>query len=433
MKIFLENLGCWKNAVDSENFLSEFRNHNFLLTNSIEDSDIIIVNTCTFIKQATHYNIKKIKSLEKLKRNNPSIKIIVYGCLVQLYKKSLLQKFNLIDKFFKISEQEEFVKYILSLSDSKKKCNKKNFVLLSPMHIKLIKISEGCNNKCNYCIIPKIRGKLISRPINDIIKEIKFFEQDDFIKEYVIIAQDTAGYGIDIGKKNGLLKLLNKIVKIISADKWIRIMYMHPKNFNLDILKFIRDNNVCKYFDLPLQHSEDKILQYMNRGYDKKYIYNIIENIRKEIPDATIRSTLIIGHPAESYNDFKNLLKFVKDVKFDNLGFYPYSLQKFSNDFQIFKNFKNKSDIDSRLTAISNAQFDIIENRNKNLIGKNFKVLFDSYTINKKYICGRAEFSAPEIDKYIFVKNSSKLECGKFYNIKLKSCKDYDFIGELTE
>ncbi|HOL47400.1 MAG TPA: MiaB/RimO family radical SAM methylthiotransferase [bacterium] len=404
MKVFYEILGCWKNIYDSEEMIRKLiDDFQVEIVKKIEEADLCIINTCCFIDEAREENLEIIAYYNKIKAEHPEKKVVLYGCFVQLYKEELQKDYPLIDKMFKLSEKEDLYNYIREISKelSLNLINKKIEIAYFMHHIQFLKISEGCNNHCNYCIIPSIRGSLKSKEISEIINEIKEKEKKSRIREYILIAQDTMSYGKDRGEEHGLVNLVKAILKELKGKKrWLRIMYMHPKNFEYEILELMKNSKIiCRYFDLPIQHSEDKILKLMNRGYTKNDIMKLIERIKKELPKSSIRTTVIIGHPEETEEDFENLYNFLKEGKIDFFSFFKYSLEKYSKDYNLYKDNKfNKEIIERRLEKLAELQYELIQKASKRWENDTRNIIIDEYDEEMKKYLIRSEFQAPEID-----------------------------------
>ncbi|MDD3726074.1 MAG: 30S ribosomal protein S12 methylthiotransferase RimO [Candidatus Ratteibacteria bacterium] len=422
---YLITLGCPKNLVDSESILGLLGEDGYLLTASPDDADVLIVNTCGFIKAAVDESIGVIRKLCRMKRKGQ--KIVVYGCLVNRYGK----------EFPGIKGVDMWVEGVspMSLVEAVKKRTKKKFItcnyvgiesyprLISTYPYAYIKISDGCDNLCSYCLIPKIRGQLRSRSIEDIVKEAEALEGMG-IKELILVAQDTGNYGKDIsGGKCLLDKLLVKLCR--PYFHWIRIMYIHPAHLTEDVLEVISKNkNVCRYLDIPLQHIHPDILEGMNRpvvDYDK-----LIDWIRKEVPDIKLRTTFMVGFPGEKENHFRMLTDFIKEKEFDRLGVFRYSREEGSAACYL-KGQVDEETKEERERNIMELQRKISHKKLQKMVGKTLDVLIegkegDIYT-------GRTEFDAPEIDGTVYVKTKSSLNPGDICSIYITSADDYDLYG----
>ena len=324
MNLYLESLGCAKNQVDSEMMLGVL-NKNFKLVVDPALADLIIINTCAFIDAAKTEAINKILDLSDYKKKNA--KMVVCGCLAKRYKEELSNLLPEVDRFISLEEYKEFSKIINDVMSSSFKEEDFNFVTrytLTPSYMRYIRISDGCFNRCAFCAIPLIRGNLVSRTIEDIVSEVKYAVENG-VYEINLISQDTTMYGKDLYKKLALCDLLNELVKIEGNFK-IRLLYLYPDIITDELINVIKENDkIMPYFDIPIQHSEDKMLKLMNRRGNKEYLINLFKKIRKEIPNAILRTTFIVGFPGEDDKDFEDLCKFVSDIKFDRMGAFTYS------------------------------------------------------------------------------------------------------------
>ncbi|HOV21354.1 MAG TPA: 30S ribosomal protein S12 methylthiotransferase RimO [bacterium] len=427
-KVSIISLGCAKNLVDSENILALLGEDKFVITDSYKESDIVIINTCAFIKDAVDESIRVIKKIAEKKNRK---KIIVCGCLVQRFKEKIF-KIADIDGAIGTGDPGKVFELVKTLKDNKKilLVDDKTFVtsktyprLITTFPYAYLKISEGCNNKCNYCLIPYLRGNQRSRKIKDILKEADDLSKSE-IKEIVIIAQDTTNYGTDLRYGTNLKELLVEITKY--DFKWVRIMYCNPARITGDLIEEISKNEkICKYLDIPLQHSHPEIIKKMGRpviNYNK-----IIENIRKGIKEVRLRTTFMIGFPGEKEVHFKHLVNFIKENKFDRCGFFKYSREKgtssFDFDQQIDEEIKDK-----RLEKVVKIQERISKNKLKNMVGKTYDVLIEKK--DGQFYIGRTEYDAPEVDGVVFV-SGKNLKLGNFYKVKITSSSAYDISGEV--
>ncbi len=427
-KVSIISLGCAKNLVDSENILALLGEDKFVITDSYKESDVVIINTCAFIKDAVDESIRVIKEIAEKKNRK---KIIVCGCLVQRFKEKIF-KIADIDGAIGTGDPGKVFEVVKTLKDNKKilLVDDKTFVtnktyprLITTFPYAYLKISEGCNNKCNYCLIPYLRGSQRSRKIKDILKEVDDLSKSG-IKEIVIIAQDTTNYGTDLKQRTNLKELLVEITKY--DFKWVRIMYCNPARITDDLIEEISKNEkICKYLDIPLQHSHPEIIKKMGRpviNYNK-----IIENIRKGIKEVRLRTTFMIGFPGEKEVHFKHLVNFIKENKFDRCGFFKYSREKgtpsFDFDQQIDEEIKDK-----RLEKVVKIQERISKNKLKNMVGKTYDVLIEKK--DGQFYIGRTEYDAPEVDGVVFV-SGKNLKLGNFYKVKITSSSAYDIFGEV--
>ncbi|HOK55713.1 MAG TPA: 30S ribosomal protein S12 methylthiotransferase RimO [bacterium] len=423
MKIHLISLGCPKNLVDSEQLLAILGEEGFIITDSIDEADLVIINTCGFIREAVKESEENIKEI--MRKNK---ELIIWGCLVQREKEKLL-KFGKLKGIGGVGNPEEVLKIIkekkegiIRIKESFFTCRKEFPRLITTFPYAYIKISDGCNNFCSYCLIPKLRGPLRSRKIINILKEAENIEKLGF-KEIILIAQDTTNYGEDLKDGSNLIKLLEELEKF--NFEWIRVMYMHPGHIKDELIEKIGGSKkICKYFDIPMQHVSQKILEKMNRpiiDYKK-----LIDKIRSKVPSAAIRTNFIIGFPGETEEDFRKLLEFIEEVKIDRVGFFKYSREKGTVAYNFKEQIEEKIK-EERMKILIEKQKDVSEKILRKYTGKVLKVLIEKKD-NDFYI-GRTEYDAPEIDGLVYVKEKN-LKTGEFYNVKIKKTDSYDLYGE---
>lgn len=440
LKIALESLGCSKNLVDAEIMMGILNKKGYKLTGNFDEADVILVNTCGFIESAKQESIETIIEFANLKETGNLKLLIVTGCLAQRYSDELREEIPEIDaivgtgSYQNIDEilanlQKE--KQIISLNDIEVVYNEDlpRYISTSE-YMAYIKISEGCDKHCTYCIIPKLRGKQKSRKIEDIVAEAKNLAQDG-VKELVVIAQDSTMYGSDIYGDAKLPQLLEELAKI-EGLKWIRIMYSYPESITEELVDVIkRNDNICSYFDMPIQHASNKVLKLMNRQTTKEELLDKINMIRTAIPDATLRTTLITGFPGEDEKDFEELVEFVKEVKFDKLGVFPYSREEGTAADKL-PNHLEQEVKEERRDVIMMIQQSISEEINKNKVGKAYEVLIEEQIEDNVYI-GRTKFDAEEIDSIVYVKSHTNLEPGDFANVKINTALEYDLMGDIQD
>ena len=450
MNVGFISLGCSKNLIDTEATIGMFKKHNFKVVNNEEKADILVINTCGFIEAAKEEAINTILEMAEYKNRNCKY-LIVMGCLVQRYYDELVKALPEVDLFVKIEDYDTLWEQIEDLIKRdivirKKKSSKKiteipkmpmltqeqflERTITTGQDYAYLKIGEGCSNKCTYCAIPYIRGPFVSRKKEDIIEEAKMLAKKG-IKELIIIAQDTTKYGIDIYGESKLAELLQELCKIKEL-KWIRFLYSYPEGITDELIETVaRNEKIAKYFDIPIQHSSDTILKKMNRKTNKKQIKEIISKIRNKIPDAIIRTSLIVGFPSETEEDFKDLLEFVKETKFDRLGTFMYSKEDGTPAAklpeQIHGNTKK-----ARYNKIMKEQQKIAAEKMKEKIGKECEVLVENISFDGKYLIGRTMQDAPDIDGLVYIKseeeNSNKY-LHQFIKCKVIDSKDYDLIA----
>lgn len=430
MKITLVSLGCPKNLVDSEIILGYLAQNNYLLTLDWQNSDVCIINTCAFLKSAVKEAEQWIQKVITYKKKGKIKKIIVAGCLVQRYYDALLDKFPEIDGIMGIDNLTEIVKVITKEGRMSQVSNKPTYLsnyktprLISTNHYAYLKIADGCDNFCAYCLIPSIRGRFRSRKIKDIVQEAKYLSQNG-IKEIILVAQDTTLYGKDIYAELSLARLLRNLVKIKDII-WIRVLYTHPAHWTGELIQVYKDNpQICRYVDLPLQHISDKILKTMNRPYTRKQVEQLLDKL-KTIPDIAIRTSVIVGFPNETEKEFNELIKFVEEYKFAHLGCFIYSREPGTLAYNLPNQIPEKIKKE-RLDVIMRTQQKISFNRMRSFIGKTLKVIIDQITHQK--ILGRTEFDAPEIDGVVELKGMN-LKPGDWIEVKIKDAQAYKLLA----
>ena len=440
LKIALESLGCSKNLVDAEIMMGILNKKGYKLTGDFEEADVILVNTCGFIESAKQESIDTIIEFANLKETGNLKLLIVTGCLAQRYSDELKQEIPEIDAIVGTGSYQnideilaglEKEKQIVSLNDIEVVYNEDLPRYVStPDYMAYIKISEGCDKHCTYCIIPKLRGKQKSRKIEDIVAEAKNLAQNG-VKELVVIAQDSTMYGSDIYGEARLPQLLEELAQI-EGLKWIRIMYSYPESITKELVDVIkRHDNICSYFDMPIQHASNRILKLMNRQTTQEELLAKINMIRTAIPDAVLRTTLITGFPGETEEDFQELVKFVKEVKFDKLGVFPYSREE-GTAADLLPNHLEQEVKEERRDIIMMVQQGISEEINLQKVGKVYEVLIEEQIEDKVYV-GRTQYDAEEIDSIVYVKSHTKLQPGDFVNVKITSALEYDLMGDVED
>ena len=449
MNVGFVSLGCSKNLIDTEVAIGKFKEHNFKIVNNPKEADIIVINTCGFIESAKEEAINTILEMAEFKKNRCKF-LIVMGCLVQRYYIDLVKSIPEVDLFLKIEDYPNMWDKIENLINQKKEyaqIEKKSNIrcVKMPMFAEkeylareistgknyaYLKIGEGCSNMCTYCAIPYIRGLFVSRPMEDIIEEAKKLAKAG-IKELILIAQDTTKYGIDLYGKTKLAELLKEICKI-DGFKWIRFLYSYPEGITDELIETVKsEEKICKYFDIPIQHISDNVLKKMNRKTSKKNIEELISKIRNKIPNVVLRTSLIVGFPGETKEDFEELSKFVKKTKFDKLGVFKYSKEDGTPASKMPNQIHYKTKI-TRQNKIMNIQKDISKNNLKQNIGKEFLVLVENASFDGKYLIGRMASDVPEEDGIVYIKRTKENEkkVNQFIICKIKDCTNYDYIAE---
>ena len=451
MKVGFVSLGCSKNLIDTEIAIGHFKDNNYEIENDPNKADIIVINTCGFISSAKEEAINTILEMAEYKKKKCKY-LIAMGCLVQRYYEDLVKSLPEVDLFIKIDEYNEMWQKIQDLVENNKveKSATKSITKVSeikqlPMpkfdefydrvittgkNYAYLKIGEGCSNMCTYCAIPYIRGKFISRKIEEILEEAKMLASKG-IKEIIVIAQDTTKYGVDIYGTPKIAELLQKLSKI-DGIKWIRFLYSYPEGITDELIEVVKNNDkICKYFDIPIQHISNTVLKKMNRKTNKEQIENLINKIRKEIPNVVLRTSLIVGFPGEKEEDFEELEKFVERTKFDKLGTFMYSKEEGTPAAklpeQIHGNTKK-----SRYNKIMAIQQKVSNENLKNKIGQVVEVLIEDISFDGKYLIGRTSQDVPEEDGIIYVENNNfENKVNTFVNVKIIEVRDYDLIGKI--
>ena len=423
-KINVITLGCSKNTYDSEVLMGQLRSNNKNVVHE-ENGNIVVINTCGFIDNAKQQSIDTI--LENVKKKNEGLidKVFVTGCLSERYKPDLKKEIPDVDEYFGTTEMPSLLKHLGA--DYKHELIGER-LLTTPKNYAYLKISEGCDRPCSFCAIPLMRGKHKSTPIEDLVKEAKNLAEKG-IKELILIAQDSTYYGIDLYGKRNLSKLLKELVKVEGIE-WIRLHYAFPNGFPLDVLEVINSEpKICNYIDIPLQHISDKILKSMKRGASMDKINNLLQNFKNKVPGIAIRTTLIVGYPGETSEDFDLLKKWVKKSKFDRLGCFTYSHEENTGAFNLIddvpEEIKHK-----RLNEIMEIQSQISWELNQNKIGKIFKVLIDRK--RGRYYVGRTQYDSPDVDNEVLIEAKSNfLRVGQFVNAKIIDASDFDLYAEV--
>lgn len=437
-KVGMISLGCPKNQVDGEALLAKLAAAGYQIVNEIENSDVMIVNTCGFIEDAKREAIDTILEVAQYKEAGVISAIVVTGCLAERYQDEILKEMPEVDAVIGIGANADIVKVCdkalcgIKTSNYPNKCYlpiDDERLLSTPSHWAYLKIAEGCDNRCSYCAIPGIRGKFRSRKIESVVDEAKSLVNRG-VKEIILVAQDTTKYGQDLYGEYSLDKLLKELVKIDGLE-WIRLFYCYPQRITDSLIEVIaNEEKVCNYIDIPLQHSDTTVLKNMNRVGDGNDYRVLLDKMRKAIPDLALRTTFMVGFPGETDEQFENLCDFVKDMKFDKMGCFTFSPEEdtpaFDMDNQIDEDVKKR-----RQEVLMNAQYSITEASNKSRVGNVYKVIIDSFADGK--YTGRSYMDSPEIDSGIIFTSNKKLNIGDFVNVKITDFDGYDLIGEHYE
>lgn len=433
MNVGFISLGCSKNLVDTEMTIGLFKKNGYTIVNNPEEADILVINTCGFIESAKEEAINTILEMAEYKKKRCKY-IIAMGCLVQRYKEELIKAISEVDLFIKYDSYNtiwEQIEKVVNPKESKyKHLDFMDRVLTTGENFAYLRIAEGCSNFCTYCAIPKIRGPFVSRNIEDILQEAKKLVKDGY-KELIVIAQDTTKYGIDIYGEPKLAELLQKLSEI-EGIRWIRFLYSYPETITDELIKVVKENDkICKYFDIPIQHISNSVLKRMNRKSNSESIRKLILKLRKEIPEVVIRTTIMVGFPGETKQDFEELYEFIKWAKFDRLGAFTYSKEDETAAARL-KEQVHPMTKKSRYNKIMKLQQEIIEEKQKELIGKELEVLVENKTFDFKYYTGRSSREVPDIDGTIYIKMVDKSLEGKFVKCKIIDTNGYDLVAVLV-
>lgn len=443
-KIGMVSLGCSKNLVDSEHILGELQRKGYAICTTIHDADVAIINTCAFIQEATEESLDAILEAIELKRGLKIKGLIVAGCLPQRYwKDNLAQELKEVDAFVGVGQYHligDIIEKVQQLQRIQSVDPRPGHVsqelhtrhMLTPSHYAYIKIAEGCDNCCAYCVIPQLRGPYRSRRMKSILEEVQRLSEERHLSEINLVGQDTTFYGTDLYGKPKLADLLRRLVQL-ERVKWIRLLYTHPAHFHEDVIDVIREKpSLCRYIDLPLQHISDPILQSMGRKVTRSQIESLIERLRDLIPDVTLRTTCIVGFPGETDRQFEELLQFVQDIQFERLGTFAYSREENTRAFHLPKQIPEQIKKE-RLEQLMKVQRDISHRRNTSLIGTECEVLIDSSCQEEPGLfMARTEGDAPEVDQLVYLKGQN-FKTGEFIRVRITDAYEYDLVAEPVE
>ncbi len=429
MKINIITLGCSKNIADSEHVAGHLKKAGFQLffDRSRNDCDIVIVNTCGFIGDAKEESVNTLLEQIAIKqRSRKKRKLIAIGCLIERYRDELKAELPEIDAFYGVHQWGELVR---SLEAEYHDTLESERLQSTPKHFAYLKISEGCNRSCSYCAIPLIRGKHVSRPIDDIIAEAKNMV-DNGVKELIIIAQDTTYYGLDIYGERKLGTLLNRLATE-SGAQWIRLHYTYPASFPSDAIEAIaKHDNICKYIDIPLQHINSRILHSMQRGVDREATIKLLDDFRKLIPNVAIRTTLIVGYPGETEEEFEELKEFVSKARFSRMGVFAYSPEEGTAAFTLADSVSDEEK-QRRVDELMSIQEQIALENNEAFVGKNLRVIVDRCE-GDYWIC-RSEFDSPDVDNEVLVPANAPMRVGNFYTVRIVDAMEHDLMAKYLE
>ena len=428
-KVNIVTLGCSKNLVDSENLLTQLRGNGIDAEHESkkDNSNVVIINTCGFIDNAKQESIDTILRYIDAKENGLIDKIYVSGCLSQRYKDDMEREMPQVDAFFGSNELPAILKKFKA--DYKHELIGER-LLTTPSHYAYVKIAEGCDRPCSFCAIPVMRGKHISTPMEDLVKQAKGMAAKG-TKELILIAQDLTYYGLDIYKKRNLSDLLKNLSDVEGID-WIRLQYAYPSGFPLDVLDVMAErSNICNYIDMPLQHGSTEMLKLMRRGIDRPKTEDLIKTIRDKVPGIAFRTTMIIGHPGETEKDFEELCSFVEEQRFDRLGAFTYSHEEHTHSYSMEDTIPQEVK-EERQAEIMAIQEGISAELNEAKIGNTYKVLFDRK--EGGYFIGRTEHDSPEVDNEVMVSAKDQyVRIGDFANVKINDAAEFDLFGDIVK
>jgi ribosomal protein S12 methylthiotransferase len=429
-RVNVVTLGCSKNIHDSEVLMGQLKGNQMEVVHeasNIQANDIVVINTCGFIDNAKQESIDTILQFSELKDQGKVNKVIVTGCLSERYKPELQSEIPSVDAFFGTNDLPELLStigadYRLELLGER--------LLTTPSHFSYFKIAEGCNRPCSFCAIPLMRGKHVSKSIDDLVKEAKFLASNG-TKELILIAQDLTYYGLDIYGKRNLSDLLRHLSDVEGID-WIRLQYAYPSGFPMDILDAMNErSNICNYLDMPLQHISDSMLKSMRRGTTKQKQIDLVNQIRDKVPDIELRTTLICGYPGETEQDFQEMLEWVEETRFDRLGCFTYSHEEKTHAYDLNDDVPEEVKQD-RVDQIMEVQQGISYDINQEKVGKTFKVLVDR--VDGDYFIGRTEFDSPEVDNEVVLEaKNNYARIGDFVQVKVDRAEDFDLYGNIVK
>ncbi len=427
-RVDIITLGCSKNLVDSEQLMKQFEAAGYIVKHDAEKvtGEIVVINTCGFIGDAKEESVNMILNFVQAKAQKKIRRLYVMGCLSERYMKELRGEIPEVDKFY---GKFDWKNLIADLGKTYRNDLSIDRVLTTPSHYAYVKISEGCNRCCSYCAIPIITGHYHSRPIEEILEEVSKLVRDG-VKEFQIIAQDLTYYGMDLYKKWKLPELIDQMAQI-SGVEWIRLHYAYPAKFPYELLPVMaRHDNICKYLDIALQHISDNMLDRMHRHVNKVETYELLNRIRKEVPGIHIRTTLMVGHPGETEDDFEELKQFVKDMRFERMGAFTYSEEEGTYSANHYKDDIPEEVKRKRLDELMALQEEIATEINSAKVGQVLRVIIDREEV--EYYVGRTQFDSPEVDPEVLIIKNKALNLGEFYNVKITSAQPFDLFGEIV-
>lgn len=429
-RINVVTLGCSKNIHDSEVLMGQLKGNKMDVVheaNDIRKDDIIVINTCGFIDNAKQESIDTILEYSALKEEGKLGKVIVTGCLSERYKPELIAEIPNVDAYFGTNDLQQLLSSVGA--DYKHELLGER-LLTTPSHFSYFKIAEGCNRPCSFCAIPLMRGKHVSKSIEDLVKEAKYLAKNG-TKELILIAQDLTYYGLDIYGKRNLADLLRHLSDVDGIE-WIRLQYAYPSGFPMDILDAMNErSNICNYLDMPLQHISDPMLKSMRRGITKQKTLDLVSSIRDKVPEIALRTTLICGYPGETEKDFEEMKEWVSESRFDRLGCFTYSHEENTHAHSLVNDVSEETK-QNRVDEIMEIQQNISYDINQEKVGKTYKVLIDK--VEGDYFIGRTEFDSPEVDNEVLISSTDQYATiGRFVNVEVDRAEDFDLYGTLVK
>ncbi len=424
-RVNVVTMGCSKNLVDSEVLLNQLEKGKFEVLHDSNDKnfDAVFVNTCGFIHDAKEESINMILDYAEAKKRGDINKLFVMGCLSERYQKDLETEIPEVDRYFGKFDLKAMVDELKVTYQPEYIYERK---ITTPSHFAYLKVSEGCNRACSFCAIPMMTGRHKSKTIENLVKEARYLSKKG-VKEILLIAQDLSYYGIDIYGKKQLAELMNRISEIDGIE-WIRLHYLYPTKFPMEILPVMRENpKVCKYLDMPLQHIANPVLKNMMRHVTREETEGLINKIKSEVPGVVLRTTMLVGFPGETEADFEELKQFVKDIKFGRLGVFPYSEEEGTYAAKKFNDDVPEDVKQARADEIMEVQQQISAELNRQKIGQTFQVIVDRE--EGEFYVGRTEFDSPEVDGEVFITSSEKLDKGALVSVKITDAEEYDLYG----
>jgi ribosomal protein S12 methylthiotransferase len=425
-KINIVTLGCSKNVVDSEKLLRQIRSGGYEVVHNADDfsAGTVIINTCGFINDAKEESVDTILKYVRARESGSINNLYVMGCLSERYMEDLKTEIPGVKRYFGVNNINDILDE-LGIRFREDLRNQRE--ISGPGHYAYLKVSEGCDRSCAFCAIPAIRGKCVSRLLEELLSEARYLA-DSGVRELILIAQDLSYYGLDLYKTQKLPELVTELLKIESFE-WIRLHYLYPANFPMELIPIMRENpRICRYIDIPIQHISDKMLGLMKRSHNRAETLSVLNKLRQGIPGSVIRTTLIAGHPGETEDDFNELLEFVREFRFDRLGVFAYSHEEDTFAYDNYKDEVPEEVKESRVSAIMELQQEISSELNEKLVGKVLKVLIDKR--EGEFFAGRTEYDSPEVDQEVLIPAEYDLKPGSFYQILIIQTTEFDLFGK---